>query len=161
MTDNAPPTHEAVLASIVEARGGRSCFTTETLAIASALAHLLVGLGDGDVAGAQSVTALLALLPPRVEHPGKPWNLELLSDRQLTILERLQAIATGEAPPMIEHRPRSRRYWIAQDLVRVLDTGVTGQIGRAEASAETLIEIRNLVQDLLSPLYLPTLFEET
>ena len=165
MSDDAPTkdvTLQDLLDELIAERGGPACFSTVQRLAARAMIRAMVAIQGGKLSSTASIEAIERMLPPRVEQPqSKPWNLELLSDHQLAVLEKLAAVATGEVPPRTEHRPRSRRYWLAQDLARVLDGGVTGDIGRAKASEETLIEVRNLVQDLLSPLYLPTLFEET
>jgi hypothetical protein len=148
MTD--APTHEAVLASIVETRGGRACFTVEQLAIASAVSHLLTALADGDPAGAANVATLIALLPPPRE-PLPPVDLSLLSDRELSALERLIQIGTGERP-RIEHNPRSRRYWAAFDLVASLDKI---EARGTPITDDEIVTVRNAVLSLAYPVTLP------
>jgi hypothetical protein len=156
-----PKTLQDVLDGLIRERGGLVAFDTKAMVTARALTRVLAAVSAGDTSKAASIPALEAMLPPKTAQPGRPWDLSKLNNKQLALLDKLACIATGEAVPKSEHRPRSRRYWLAQDLARVLDNGVTGEIGMAEASPETLIEVRGLVTDLLSPLHIPVLFEET
>jgi hypothetical protein len=151
MTD-APPTHETVLAAIVEARGGAGAFTVETLAIASAVAHLLVGIGDGDAAGAASVATLTAMLPANAD-PSPPVDLARLSDRELAALERLIEIGTC-VKPRREHKPKSSRYWAAFDLVALLDRIEARGTG-APITDDECVEVRSMITEVLGLVVLP------
>jgi hypothetical protein len=157
------PTHETVLADIISSRGGSAAFSTESLAIASAVSHLLIGVADGDMVGASNITALLALLPPRRDGPPPQINMDLLSDREVSALQRLVEIGTG-VKPRIEHKPKTQRYWDAIALADRLDEIVTDdRVGYCDAqlSAEDRVEIAGLIMALVSPLHIPVLFEET
>jgi len=71
---------ERVLDSILQERGGASMFSTHALAAASALAHALVLMAEGDLSRAPALGALTALLPPVVK-PEDRFDFSLLSDR--------------------------------------------------------------------------------
>jgi hypothetical protein len=143
------PTHETVLADM-QTRGGRQCFSTEQLAIASAISHMLVLIGDGDTTGASGVPALLAMLPPPRDPPPQ-MDLTRLNNRELAALERLVQIGTGERP-RIEHNPRSRRYWAAFDLVASLDKI---EARGTPITDDEIVTVRNAVLSLAYPVTLP------
>jgi len=88
---------ERVLDSILQERGGASMFSTHALAAASALAHALVLMAEGDLSRAPALGALTALLPPVVK-PEDRFDFSLLSDREVALLECLLSRACGELP---------------------------------------------------------------
>jgi hypothetical protein len=93
-------THSEVFEAILAARGGRSAFTTETLACASALAHASMRAADGDAAAATSLAALAALLPRPVGAPGAPdERLPRLNNTELPVLEFLLERLDGRDEP--------------------------------------------------------------
>jgi hypothetical protein len=118
-------------------------------------------LASDDVSPAEMVAAnaLLAQLPKAAE--AKPWDLTLLTDRQLAILERLGTIARGERPAVPPHRQKSDRYWLAIELANKLDASVKGNIGEVDVPLKDLAEVRSLVMSLLSPLLTQDLFRDT
>jgi hypothetical protein len=143
-----------VLASIIEARD-RSAFTTETLAIASAVAHLLVAVGDGDVVGAASIASLSALLPkPRAPETA---DLAKLSDSEFNILAGLLAKARSTSFEPLPKRRRSLRVRDALRFVATLDRVAARIAAGAEPHHETATEferneLRSHVNILLSGL---------
>ncbi len=104
MTDTATSTatsFESVLDSVIAERGGRVAFSLSALAAASALAHALVALANGDATGAASIGPLTAMLPPLAEAvPEQPKpDLTLLDMKELRQLERISEKAHGREPP--------------------------------------------------------------
>jgi hypothetical protein len=131
-------THEAVFSSIVESRGGRGALSVEQLAISSAMAHVLVTLGDGDPAGAASVAALAALLPkPR---PPETADLGKLSDSEFNTLAGLLAKARGEAFQPLPKRRRSPRVRDGLMFIAALDRIAARIVVGAEPHHETPTE---------------------
>jgi hypothetical protein len=109
------PTHESVLASIVETRGGKAAFSVEQLAIASALARMLCALGDGDTAGTANVATFIGLLPP--VKTGGHIDPKRLNDRELDQFERLIRKATVPGPPPLPNTPAAQ----IEDLLQIND----------------------------------------
>jgi hypothetical protein len=149
MTANA----DVMFRTICDERGGVDAMSAVSLAIARALASALTS----DPLVPSTIAQLTALLPQPAKSPeappqGRPWDLSLLSDHQLRLLERLACIATGEAPPMVEHRPKSSRHWAAVDLARMCDAA---QARDGRLTEDELVEVRNAVLELLYPMCLP------
>lgn len=115
-------THAEVFEDVLSARGGRAAFTTETLAIASALGHASLRAAEGDATAAASLPALAALLPPPKSPPQDAFDVLRLSDRDRAELRRLITIGTGKVPPTSAGwKPRSARLRGALRLMAVLD----------------------------------------
>jgi hypothetical protein len=88
-------------------------------AVCRSMARLLADDGM-DAKAAAAAAQLAALLPARAE--GKPWDLRLLSDRQLAILEKLASVARGERLGTPEHRQKSTKHWLALQIAALLDS---------------------------------------
>jgi hypothetical protein len=111
--------HGEIFEDILTARGGRAAFTTETLAIASALAHASLRAAEGDASAAGSIPALIALLPPMRKSEAADWSR--LTDGEFQIIKRLlyKMHAKDYIPP--KKPPRSKRTRGALRLRDVLD----------------------------------------
>jgi hypothetical protein len=136
MTD-AAPTHEDVVASIITSRGGRSAFSVEQMAAASALGHLLCGLADGDPAGAVSIPTLMGMLPPItvVQGDADP-RLRRLDDVELSVLRFLVERLNGRPPPdaSAELVPWHEADRLRRDLV-----AAEAHVSTLSREAETLL----------------------
>jgi hypothetical protein len=91
----------AVLAALIEERGGRQCFSVPALVAARKLARLLCS----DQAVSPAVSALLQMLPPLREGP--PVDLSRLADRELDDMEFLIRKAQGEVVTRPRRTPRA------------------------------------------------------
>jgi hypothetical protein len=108
---------------ILAERGGRQAFTFTQLAIAHQLGSALTSPADSTTA--TTVARLTEMLPPVVTDDAPAWDLTKLSDRQFAMLEKLAAVATGQAspprlrkPPLPPETPRTIR---ARELADLLD----------------------------------------
>jgi hypothetical protein len=104
MTDAIDPVAQACFDDIVRSRGGVSAFSSYQVRLAVMIATLAVSADAAEmVKNADLITRLTELLPAQsADVGGKPWDLSLLSDTELAEVERLQAVATGAAPPTPE-----------------------------------------------------------
>jgi hypothetical protein len=71
-------THDEVLLSIFDARGGADNFTAEQRSIASALAHAMIAAAAGDLQAADKISDLSAKLPG-VPPPKEAFDIAKLS----------------------------------------------------------------------------------
>jgi hypothetical protein len=104
---------QATMEALISERGGAGCFDRTQLLICSKLAEMLTA--DASV-NASAVVALSSLLPAKPAADEGEWNLELLTDEQFKVFDRLCSIARGEKPPTVEkprrHPQRSyRQTW--------------------------------------------------
>ena len=85
---------EQALSALMAERGGPAKFDATATAIARKLA-LLLSAGDNNLSAA-TVETLLGLLPSKPAADARPYNLALLSKRELALLEHLLRRASGE-----------------------------------------------------------------
>jgi hypothetical protein len=126
---------EDVYDALVQRHGAESVVDK---AVCRSMARLL-GDDGMDAKAAAAAAQLAALLPPRAE--SKPWDLRLLSDRQLAILEKLASIARGERLGTPEHRQKSTKHWLALQIAALLDLWRDnfGSVFCAERAPETYV----------------------
>jgi hypothetical protein len=154
MSDDEPKNTEPrnlldVLDTLVAERGGADCFSAVQMMSARALVRCLGAMCNGDMVRAGSIEVLERMLPPKVDASSAPMDLEKLSDRELGALQRLIEIGQGIKPSR-EHKPRSARRWLSDQLADVLDAAEKRPGGANEIDK---IECRSLMCSLLSPLW--------
>jgi hypothetical protein len=118
----APITAAAVLADIVDSRGGPGVFNLVDMAVARSLVAVLIKTANGDATKAPTIAALSALLPPlqqKADAAPVDFDLKRLSDKEFAFLEYLCARARGEKPERPDRRS-VRQAW-ADMLARRID----------------------------------------
>ena len=166
MTEIAPTETDATDAlteALISERGGSSEFSITQLAVARRCAHALAGDGDP-----KDIVALMAMLPPvrrRIEvvaetplpyssldksDAPREWDLSLLADHQLALLEELAAVAQSRAVPIETKRMRA-----AVNLVALLN-GSRDEAALPPCCAGSIeAGVHNHVYDILSPRFTP------
>src|SRR5439155_1417416 len=133
---------DALFEAIANERGGLASFSTVQITLARRAAQQLAGDG-GDP---KDIVALLSLLPPVVPRadaavPAAVWDLSLLNDDQLLLLEQLQACATGKSWP-------SRCLTSTFLLAHTIDATDVDALPPGER-ADLVINLRNMVGDVV------------
>jgi hypothetical protein len=129
--------------NLIAERGGRQNLSVTHLSVIRTLA---VALSTDPPASPQTIAGLGALLPEPKAAGAPTYDLSLLDDRELRLLEHLTALAAGEKRGKYKPERHSRRALCALDLARLLDRIEANHRELTEADKN---EVRNRIHFVL------------